>query len=404
MKRRSFIVGLAGSGVVGLLPPPAKAAASTQDPVATARTARLRLTAVQTKVRLRLTAIRTKVLEENAIAREMLAKALGPRFAQLPPERYQSLQRSLEPAIRSALPTTQEFSRFNSRAIAQLPADAPLRRELRELTSDAFLERVLRVAGFRNAPAPTAPPSTCLVLSGGGAKGSFEVGFLAYLKRLWSVLNITAVCGTSVGAVNAVPIAQSGAAGIDRLVDLWLALRTDSDMFVLHPSLLPAKGLLGGLGIDIENLLDLFSAEGLQTLTDTLGVNLDDEVVAGTAGIGGMVTGTAVGGPLGFLIGLGGLVASAVSASNAADTLQQLRAKFTQLGSALTILFSAPGLKSFSPLEGLIQRNVDAARLGQPANPRLRLAMVCLEDGDPYYFCETGALLRGSADPSKAVD
>jgi predicted acylesterase/phospholipase RssA len=28
--------------------------------------------------------------------------------------------------------------------------------------------------------------------------------------------------------------------------------------------------------------------------------------------------------------------------------------------------------------------------------------MVCLEDGNMYYFCETGALLRGSANPSKS--
>jgi len=56
-----------------------------------------------------------------------------------------------------------------------------------------------------------------LILSGGGARGAFQIGVWKYLKeRNWTP---DLVCGTSVGAINAVAIGSG--MPIDRLFDIW---------------------------------------------------------------------------------------------------------------------------------------------------------------------------------------
>jgi NTE family protein len=68
------------------------------------------------------------------------------------------------------------------------------------------------------------------VLSGGGARGAYEVGVLSYLFqelprfRGGKVPRIDVLCGTSVGAINACYLAAHAgdpSHGISRLVDLW---------------------------------------------------------------------------------------------------------------------------------------------------------------------------------------
>ena len=61
---------------------------------------------------------------------------------------------------------------------------------------------------------PELAPKTALVLSGGGARGAYEVGILRYLReelprRLGFMPRIDIVCGTSVGAINAAFMAAS---------------------------------------------------------------------------------------------------------------------------------------------------------------------------------------------------
>lgn len=70
------------------------------------------------------------------------------------------------------------------------------------------------------------------VLSGGGAKGSFQVGALRFLYTRGVAPDI--ICGCSVGAINGVKLAEGegeptqGMRGLERL---WLGLRTNDDMF-----------------------------------------------------------------------------------------------------------------------------------------------------------------------------
>ena len=61
-----------------------------------------------------------------------------------------------------------------------------------------------------------------LVLSGGGTKGSFEIGVWKALREL--NIPVTAVAGTSVGAINSAIIAQSD---LDWAIEFWTNLSMD---------------------------------------------------------------------------------------------------------------------------------------------------------------------------------
>ncbi|KPL00663.1 MAG: hypothetical protein AMJ90_07895 [candidate division Zixibacteria bacterium SM23_73_2] len=70
-------------------------------------------------------------------------------------------------------------------------------------------------------------PKRGLVLSGGGAKGAFQVGVLEYLYQKGK-LDFDVVCGVSVGALNATLVAQGE---FERLKELWLGIRRNEDIY-----------------------------------------------------------------------------------------------------------------------------------------------------------------------------
>jgi NTE family protein len=91
-------------------------------------------------------------------------------------------------------------------------------------------------------PSPVSLGVVALVLSGGGAKGAFEVGAVKYLYERGIRPDI--ICATSVGAVNAIKLAEGegppenpgdpprGLAGLEAM---WLKLHSNSDMYVPEP-------------------------------------------------------------------------------------------------------------------------------------------------------------------------
>ena len=121
---------------------------------------------------------------------------------------------------------------------------------------------------------PVVPRSTALVLSGGGARGAYEVGVLSYLfgdfvRVLGRVPSIDIICGTSVGGINGSYLAAhmgDAARGVRRLVDLWNSLELQQ---VLHFSLSQALKLPrvlsgGGEGagiFDVRPMIDLVTRE-----------------------------------------------------------------------------------------------------------------------------------------------
>jgi NTE family protein len=114
-----------------------------------------------------------------------------------------------------------------------------------------------------------------LILSGGGARGAYEVGVLSYALDSYAKLRgssppIDIVCGTSVGAINACYLAAhmgEPRQGILRLVDMWTALRLDDVLgFGLSQAVNLPRVLLGGgartLGVfDVEPMAKLIERE-----------------------------------------------------------------------------------------------------------------------------------------------
>lgn len=112
-------------------------------------------------------------------------------------------------------------------------------------------------------------PKTALILSGGGARGAYQVGVL---KGLSEILNLKddefpfqIISGTSAGAINAAHLAcQTGGFGlaIERLVYLWAQLTPDQVFKVKLPgnngfSLKALAGLSAGLsGKNYNAILD----------------------------------------------------------------------------------------------------------------------------------------------------
>lgn len=116
--------------------------------------------------------------------------------------------------------------------------------------------------------------TTALVLSGGGARGAYEVGVLSYIfgaftRVLGRVPSIEIVCGTSVGGINGSFLAAHMAdptAGVRRLVDLWTALELQNVLnFSLRQVARLPRVLMGGgeaTGIfDVQPMINLVTRE-----------------------------------------------------------------------------------------------------------------------------------------------
>jgi NTE family protein len=77
-----------------------------------------------------------------------------------------------------------------------------------------------------------------LVLSGGGAKGAYQVGVLKALLKLGA--RIDAIAGASIGALNGALLtaAPSMEEGVNRMEEVWLALAEVSPLKIKMPNLL----------------------------------------------------------------------------------------------------------------------------------------------------------------------
>ncbi len=102
----------------------------------------------------------------------------------------------------------------------------------------------------------TSSSELALVLSGGGARGAYQVGLLRHLARHYPDLPVPILTGASAGALNAVHLAsQTGrfVEAVDDLTRLWASLSVEQVFRVDAFSLLPRSlrwvvqlGLLGG--------------------------------------------------------------------------------------------------------------------------------------------------------------
>lgn len=102
-----------------------------------------------------------------------------------------------------------------------------------------------------------------IVLSGGGAKGAFQVGVLDALVNKYGV-RPAIVVGTSTGAIQALAVAQQQ---VDKLVAVWRGLKGSGDIYKERGGLVPA--LLGGKALydarPLRKLLKDFADHGRLT-------------------------------------------------------------------------------------------------------------------------------------------
>lgn len=96
-----------------------------------------------------------------------------------------------------------------------------------------------------------------LVLTGGGARGAYQVGFLRYLARAYPELHIPVLTGVSAGAINVALLAQHHGTfpqATDELAALWAELTPDRIFRVDTRALLGNMGRWGlGLGRSDES-------------------------------------------------------------------------------------------------------------------------------------------------------
>lgn len=134
-----------------------------------------------------------------------------------------------------------------------------------------------------------------LALSGGGAKGSFQVGALRFLYEEKKI-RPKVIVGTSVGAVNGVKLAEGEdsssatdghVAGFAGLLDQWLNIESEADMFIERKVFKQVKGIAAN--------------------AETIAENLKDSMIATWVGVAFGIPPVAIGGAGGLTVGLSDL-------------------------------------------------------------------------------------------------
>jgi predicted acylesterase/phospholipase RssA len=219
---------------------------------------------------------------------------------------------------------------------------------------------------------------TAIVLSGGGAKGSFELGALLYLREIWNDVEPRVVCGSSVGAINALAVAEAqDGSSVAKLEQIWLGLQYPQDMYVLSPEF---QNVADNLGISIPDVILHGGSLPFDSVTSFLEWVVSLGVDGGT--VGWAAVGFALGGPVGALTA--GLIDLF---SNDSDKLSR----------AIQGVKSASYAFDLRPTQALIENNISSQRIAN-SGMKLRLAVVALQDGGLYYVTETAHLMGNRAE------
>ena len=222
---------------------------------------------------------------------------------------------------------------------------------------------------------PLLGPQIALALSGGAAKGDFEVGVVRYLYDTGVRPQI--LCGTSVGSINALKLAEGEASGpradgylqgLPGLIAIWESLSGDQDMWELSDEWTNLK----------------------TTQWDALKADAKTAAIDGLVGIGGLASsytfpvGSAVTAIFGFTSGFN-------------KVLDSLPAVFD----FITKAFGLRSFISFDPLATKMRKSSSFRQdLLTASGIKLRLAAAALGAGDVCYFDEQGRVLARDGTPN----
>ena len=206
-----------------------------------------------------------------------------------------------------------------------------------------------------------------LVLSGGGSHGAFQVGAVRYLYTHAS-LRPEIICGTSVGSINGLKLAEAGpntsnhTAVLDDLLAIWRSMQDDQDLWNLTPFMKQSPALT-------KILMDLMADKGP-----------DPFVFPDIPNISGMdlITGRA-----GVLVAQLYTVLLDAALRDAALVLELTRFLEANEQSVLNL----------DPIIELLQARINPAEVAK-SGTELRLASVSLESGTVRYVTEDGRLLE----------
>jgi NTE family protein len=210
-----------------------------------------------------------------------------------------------------------------------------------------------------------------LALSGGGARGDFQVGALKYLYEEAGVTP-QVIAGVSVGAVNGAMLAH-GPHLLERLEGIWRGLASNNSFYVKAEILHELERLLGGESslAAVERALRDFASRSI------------------TAG-GAVGVATLFLGPLGFLLGTAG------AALDLLPAIQQLQRVVEQFG-------RTRGIYDLGPTRALVMEHLDRGAL-TASGIELRMGVVGLESGGLRFVDQHGRFADNGEGPVDLVD
>lgn len=121
-----------------------------------------------------------------------------------------------------------------------------------------------------------------LALTGGGARGAYQVGFIRYLARAYPELNIPILTGVSAGAINVALLAQHHGTltqAADEMAQLWMELTPERIFRVDVRGMLANMGRWGiGLGKDDARVRGMVDTEPLREFLEEALCPVDGEL------------------------------------------------------------------------------------------------------------------------------
>jgi len=217
--------------------------------------------------------------------------------------------------------------------------------------------------------------TTAFVLSGGGAKGAFQVGVLKYLYKEQG-LRPDIICGTSVGALNAAKLAeghQDSDQAFDELEAIWRGITSERDIFLPNPAI--EAGLDAVRGAVEEELVEAaLAATGAAAAGGVLGTVLSIFLGPLGAALGGAVSSGAA---------FGAVVASF------GDFEDEIKAAIKQAFGGID------SLNVLTPLRQLVTQRLDRSAVAN-SGIELRLSAVDLNSGGLFYVDQQGRSIPDS--------
>jgi predicted acylesterase/phospholipase RssA len=227
-----------------------------------------------------------------------------------------------------------------------------------------------------------AGESPAIALSGGGTKGDFEVGVVRYLYD--QNVRPKIICGTSVGSINALKLAEGESdgkpssiaghlRGLPGLEGIWLSLERESDMWLPDPTM-----------NDITAKFANLKAEIAQATSDS-------DIIKYSAGFSffAMFPGSPATTTLGY--GLAKL------SSDATGIIQDATAAMNDLENAVSVANLNPIHATMRKPSSFVLKDLQASGI------KLRLAMVALEDGKLRYATEAGMMTERDGTPTASL-